>query len=214
MVSSVELADVVADAVGIRRESARLHLKIIRAAGAISFKGYGRSAAAMVPLDASRLLLAVTGSQFAKDSLEVLRKFADLKPIGDPRDKTLEEFLAYRIELLTTETGYVIAQDVPDKLRRLPHIALELIWPNDIDDKAIKPCAILRWISFGEIRTLTFASQAHRKTLRKQSGSIVEDRYLALAMYPSAKMFHSRIVTREALIDIAYALTREQKSLR
>ena len=85
MVSSVEMADVVADAVGIRRESARLHLKIIRAAGAISFKGYGRSAAAMVPLDASRLLLAVTGSQFAKDSLEVLRRFADLKPIGDPR---------------------------------------------------------------------------------------------------------------------------------
>src|ERR1700730_2606062 len=96
LVTSIGLADVVADAVGIARESAQLHLKTIRAAGEITFKGYGRAAAAMAPRDASRLLLAVAGSTFAKDSLNVLRRFADLKPIiGDPREKTLEEFLAY-----------------------------------------------------------------------------------------------------------------------
>jgi hypothetical protein len=36
------------------------------AAGEITFKGYGRGAAAMTPLDAARLLIAVTGSTLQK----------------------------------------------------------------------------------------------------------------------------------------------------
>ena len=81
MITSIALADVVADALGITRESAQLHLKTIRAAGEITFKGYGRAAAAMTPLDASRLLIAVAGSTFAKDSVDVLKRFAKLKPV-------------------------------------------------------------------------------------------------------------------------------------
>src|SRR6266702_2065694 len=55
LVTSIQLADIVGDAMGIPRESAQLHLKTIRAAGQISFKGYGRAAADMTALDASRI---------------------------------------------------------------------------------------------------------------------------------------------------------------
>jgi hypothetical protein len=39
-IAPVRLADVIADAVGITKESAQLHLKTIRAADEITFKGY------------------------------------------------------------------------------------------------------------------------------------------------------------------------------
>jgi hypothetical protein len=208
LVTSIGLADVVADAVGITRESAQLHLKTIRAAGEITFKGYGRAAAAMASLDASRLLLAVAGSTFAKDSLNVLRRFADLKPIGDPREKTLEEFLAYRIELLPGERNYAPNDRTPPELLRLPQIAMELMWPANIHSQDVPPCAIMRWITVhGDIRTLTFGSERARLDHhRHRSDGVIYDRYDALDIYPDARMFHVRIVTRDALIDIAKAL--------
>jgi len=207
LVTSIGLADVIADAVGITRESAQLHLKTIRAAGAITFKGYGRGAAAMAPLDASRLLLAAVGSTFAKDSLSVLQRFAELEPIGDPREKTLEEFLAYRIELLPGESSYVPNDRTPRELLRLPQIAMELMWPVDSRSQDAPPCAIMRWITaLGDIRTLTFGPAHARRAHRHRSGGIVYDRYDALDMYPEARMFHARIVTRDALVDIAEAL--------
>jgi hypothetical protein len=207
MVTSRGLADVIGDAVGITRESAQLHLKTIRGAGAITFKGYGRGAAAMAPLDASRLLLAAAGSTFAKDSLNVLRRFAELEPIGDPREKTLEEFLAYRIELLSGETSYSPNDGTPRELLRIARIAMELMWPIDARSQDIPPCAIVRWItSLGYVRSLTFGAAQAKRTRHHRSSGIVYDRYDALDMYPEAGMFHTRIVTRDALIDIATAL--------
>lgn len=102
MVTSRELADVVGDALGIARESAQLHLKTIRAAGEISFKGYGRAAAKMTPIDAARLVIAALGSTFAKDSVQVLRRFAKLKPIGGRSRSTdeLESLLMQYIAIL------------------------------------------------------------------------------------------------------------------
>ncbi|MBR1133298.1 hypothetical protein [Bradyrhizobium iriomotense] len=102
MVTSRELADIVGDALGIARESAQLHLKTIRAAGEISFKGYGRAAAKMTPLDAARLVIAALGSTFAKDSVNVLKRFAKLKPIGGRSRSTheLESLLMRYIAIL------------------------------------------------------------------------------------------------------------------
>jgi len=161
----------------------------------------------MAPLDASRLLLAGVGSTFAKDSTNVLRRFAELMPIGDPRKKTLEEFLAYRIELLPGEDGYLPNDRTPRELLRLPQIAMELMWPVDSHSEDIPPCAIIRWITrLGDIRTLTFGSVRARRLHRHRSRGIVYDRYDALDMYPEARMFQARIVTRDALVDIAKAL--------
>jgi len=139
---------------------------------------------------ASRLLLAVAGSTFAKDSLNVLRRFADLKPIGEPREKTLEEFLAYRIELLPGERNYAPNDRTPPELLRLPRIAMELMWPTDIHSQDVPPCAIMRWITaHGDIRTLTFGSgRARRGHHRHRSDGVIYDRYDALDIYPDARI--------------------------
>jgi hypothetical protein len=87
----------------------------------------------MTPLDASRLLIAVAGSVFAKDSLEILRRFAKLKPLGDKGPKTtLEDFLARRIEALPEESSFTDGDRRelrrPFGSRRLSKIAFELMW--------------------------------------------------------------------------------------
>jgi hypothetical protein len=85
---------------------------------------------------------------------------------------------------------------------------MELMWPADIHSEGVPPCAIMRWITVhGEIRTLTFGSErARRGHHRDRCGGVIYDRYDALDIYPDARMFQVRIVTRDALIDIAKAL--------
>jgi hypothetical protein len=59
----------------------------------------------------------------------------------------------------------------------------------------------------GDARTLTFGPERARRALsRQQSDEGIYDRYDVLDIYPDARMFQVRIVTREALIDIAEAL--------
>jgi len=72
----------VADALGFSFETTREHLRNIRRADMITFKGYGRGAALMTTLDAARLVLAAAGSTHAKDSLETLIGFGKLQPVG------------------------------------------------------------------------------------------------------------------------------------
>jgi hypothetical protein len=158
---------------------------------------------------ASRIEFPTTtaGSTFARDSLSVLRRFAELKPIGDPREKTLEESLDYRIELLPGEGNYAPNDRTPPELLRLPQIAMELMWPVDSRSQDVPPCAIMRWITVhGEIRTLIFGSARARRAHRHRSGGVVYDRYDALDVYSEARMFRARTVTRDALVDIAKAL--------
>lgn len=81
--TSGELCEATAAALGVPFETVKEHLRNIRRAKLITFKGYGRGAAQMTTLDASRLLLAVAGSTFVKDSLETLRELKKLRPIGE-----------------------------------------------------------------------------------------------------------------------------------
>jgi hypothetical protein len=216
LITSIALADVIAGAVGITKQSAQLHLKTIRAAGAITFKGYGRAAAAMTSLDASRLLIAVAGSSFAKDSLEVLRRFANLEPLGDKGPKlTLEQFLARRIEALPQERSFEGDRSElrrPFGSRRLSKIAFELMWAAGVDCNELPPFAVVRWLSAnGDSHTLTFGPQRERRgSERRRPDGDIDDRYDLLEVYPEARMFQTRIVTREALIDIAEALNQRQ----
>src|SRR5664280_2756428 len=109
--TSTELSNIVADALCVTRESAYLHLKTIRKHGMISFKGYGRGAAAMTPLDAAHLVIAVAGSTFAKDSMASLTRFCDLLSDKDRRRprgsrRKLENFLAERILRIVSDEHY------------------------------------------------------------------------------------------------------------
>src|SRR5664279_5275445 len=82
MATSGELCVATAKALGISFEATREHLRHIRRAGMISFKGHGRGAATMTTPDASRLLIAAAGSSFAKDSVQTLKEFGSLQPLA------------------------------------------------------------------------------------------------------------------------------------
>jgi hypothetical protein len=117
--TSGELCISVATALGIPFETTREHLRNIRRAGMISFKGHGRGAAAMTTLDAARLLIAAAGSSFVKDSIETLDGFGKLKPTRkSPRPRgmkeiTLEGYLADVMQKLIDE-----GDQLPDAYRR------------------------------------------------------------------------------------------------
>jgi hypothetical protein len=105
-------------------------------------------------LDASRLLIASVGSTFAKDSLDVPKRFSGLRPVSTRRrlTDTLEEFLAKRIEEL--------AMDIPPPFdigrsaewqqkfgsRRPAETALQLLDPVGIGADKLPRYAIVRWI--------------------------------------------------------------------
>jgi len=211
LVTSRELADIVGDALGIPRETAQLHLKTIRAAGEISFKGYGRAAAAMTALDASRLIIAAAGSTFAKDSADVLKRFAKLRPISARTRITdpLEDFLAWRIEELSLGTPPIEhASAWPEwqkgfGSRRLAETALQLIDPIPISDKTahLARYAIVRSIDHrGHPHVLVFGPDGERLERR---GADAHD---LLGRYSGHQLFQMRMVKREALIEIAAAL--------
>lgn len=82
MASSGELLKVIAGSLGLPFETAREHLRNMRRReGTIPFKGYGRGAAAMGPLEAAKMLLVCAGSTFVKDSLTTLDGFSRLQPV-------------------------------------------------------------------------------------------------------------------------------------
>ena len=211
MLTSIALADVVADALGITRESAQLHLKMIRAAGEISFKGYGRAAAAMTPLDASRLVISSAGSLFAKDSVDVLARFAKLVPISgrSRRTETLEESLAQRIEELPFDAPppeHVSPSPEWQQRfgsRRLAETALQMLDPIPTNSKRIDKLprfAILRWLNDrGHSTVLVFGPEG---TSFDRGTEILD----LLDQYSGHCLFQVRIVRRQALIHIAKAL--------
>jgi hypothetical protein len=165
----------------------------------------------MTPLDASRLLIAVAGSTFAKDSLEVLRRFAKLKPLSS-KGPTLEKFLERRIEALPEERHFAFSDlrdyRKPFGSRRLSKIAFELMWAAGVHLDDLPPYAVVRWLSAnGDSNTLTFGPERDRAVPDGHDREReVDDRYDLLDVYPDARMFQVRIVTRDALIAIAEAL--------
>jgi len=80
--TSGDLVQIVAAHLALSPETVGVHLRNIRVAGFITKRGFGRGAAAMTPGDAARLLLAASGSAFAKDSIETVEGFGRLKPAG------------------------------------------------------------------------------------------------------------------------------------
>jgi hypothetical protein len=118
----------------------------------------------MTPLDASRLLIAAAGSTFAKDSVDVLKRFAKLKPVRPKSASgTLEQLLAIRIAELPMEIlpeDYVRQQlpsGRPFGSRRLAEAALQLFDPIGSACGDLPCFAVVRWLSFeGHSNVLLF----------------------------------------------------------
>lgn len=217
MVTSIELADIVGDALGVTRESAQLHLKTVRADKQISFKGYGRAAAAMTPLDASRLVIAAAGSTFAKDSAEVLRRFAKLKPLGSgSAAETLETCLEKRIDdlpLEVTASPYVEYKKPgqrPWGSQRLAEAALQLFEPMGADVAKLARFALVRWITHGgDSQFRLFGPPGHPPLRRRRHEKDEKDGreiYDIVELYSGPQLFQVRVVGRKALIEIGAAL--------
>jgi hypothetical protein len=155
--TSGELCSSVAKALGISFETTREHLRNLRRVDkTLTFKGYGRGAAQMTPLDATRLLIAAAGSSFVKDSLQTLYVFQNLQSIGPgepmrpdrpqfrkPR-VSLEDYIARVIQRLIDLKGRL-----PVSYQRPPHeetqtaaIALTLL---SVVDSNLPRAAVVRY---------------------------------------------------------------------
>lgn len=91
MASSVELADTVADALGLGAQTVRHHLRNLGEQKLVSYRGRGRHAAEMTSLDAARLVITAAGSQFVKDLVATLERFGSLRR-GRGRPKLPEAY--------------------------------------------------------------------------------------------------------------------------
>ncbi|GAB1716962.1 MAG: hypothetical protein NTAFB05_20040 [Nitrobacter sp.] len=215
LVTSRKMADIVGDALGITRESAQLHLRVIRENGGISFSGYGRSAALMTGLDTARLVLAIVGSTYARDSSNVLGRFQNLRPATNLQiGKTLEEVLAHRIEQYPDERNNLSTLRQDPEYGKLPQIALELLWAGGIHRDDFPPQAIMCWHNaIGEVSSLeVFVPPEFRARRRKPIfAKHYDERHEVLAAYSGVGIIHSRIVTVDALIRIAEAMWAEAR---
>ncbi|MDX3965541.1 MAG: hypothetical protein QHD01_02940 [Bradyrhizobium sp.] len=204
------------EALGLPRETAQLHLKTIRAAKQITFKGFGRSAAAMTERDAARLVIAAAGSYFAKDSAVALKRFGGLRPI------TKRTRLGAMLEECLAKCIAGLPMDLPPEeeshrspewqqrfgSRRLAETALQLLdpMPRKEENDALPRYAILRWLNHhGGGEVLVFGPEGQRL----ERGTEIPD---LLDLYSSHPFFQVRIVRRRALIDIAAALKGVQPS--
>lgn len=207
MASSTELSDAVAEAFSVTRESAHLHLRMIREHDMITFKGYGRGAAAMTPLDAARLVIAVAGSSFAKDSMATLERFCGLLSDKDRRSprgvrRKLEDFLAQRIARIVSDQQHQDFKRLPPILPRYnlaAHVALKLMWIVGDDIESSPRVAVMRWFrEDGGSDAMSFSPEA-------QSVTLLEEAQFA-RHFRTSGLIQARIVTAHALEKIAVSL--------
>ena len=212
MATSGELCVATAKALGISFEATREHLRHIRRAGMISFKGHGRGAATMTTLDASRLLIAAAGSSFVKDSVETLEEFGSLqslaadKPVRGsavverPSRVAFEKYLAEMIQRLIDEKD-----QLPSAYRRplkdaklIGCIALSLVSVVSASSKHFPRLAIVRRFTTTGVGAVSFASP-------KWSTPVMNVTEYAL-QFPGVGLVQTRDVPAWTLAEIAHAL--------
>ena len=168
----------------------------------------------MTPLDASRLLIAAAGSTFAKDSVDVLKRFAKLKPVRPKSASgTLEQLLAIRIAELPMEIlpeDYVRQQlpsGRPFGSRRLAEAALQLFDPIGSACGDLPCFAVVRWLSFeGHSNVLLFGPDGGRRREDSDDQEARTGIVDQIERYADHRFFQVRVVRRAALIDVAAAL--------
>jgi hypothetical protein len=203
--SSIEMASAVAAAMGLEDETVQLYLKNIRAAGAISFKGYGRSAASMTPLDAARLLIVVVGYGVARNSAAFLKDFAPMEALNQKLNgKNLEQFLADRIgtdwRTPPLQRGFP-ARHHKEAFTKAQE-ALKLFWIEGIQGAKLPRVAVVRWARprGGGFGVATFVS----RPLPLKSTSFDEGRLAEI--YPDVGLIQTRTVSLRSVVDISKAL--------
>ncbi|MBI1201946.1 MAG: hypothetical protein GC182_05490 [Rhodopseudomonas sp.] len=209
MATSGELTDIMAKALGVPFETVREHLRNIRRKpNTITFSGYGRSAAAMQPRDAVRLMLAVAGSQLVKDSRATLDAFAKLQPLRhsrrsqpDPTDTprfNLEQHLAWMMQRVIDRRSDLPADYIRKSKEVTAPLALTLISAASTGSQELPRVAIARnWLGGGR-GTISFA------TLGWTEPVLGSAEYAATVR--DSGLIQERHVTTWAIAEIALAL--------
>jgi hypothetical protein len=212
MATSGELCLATAEALGISFETTREHLRHIRRAGMISFKGHGRGAATMTTLDASRLLIATAGSSFVKDSVETLEEFGSLqllaadKPVRGgavverPSRIAFEKYLAEMMQRLIDEKEQLSSayRRPPQDPEPIGSIALRLISVVSASSKNFPKLAIARRFARTGVSAVSFASP-------KWSTPVMNVTEYALQLR-GVGLVQTRDVPAWTLAEIAHAL--------
>lgn len=212
MATSGQLCQSVAKALGVPFETVREHLRNIRRAGEITFKGHGRGAAAMTTLDASRLLITAVGSSFVKDSVETLVEFRKLQPLG--AGKPVRGSLTKKLKPKIALDAYVadMMQRLIDERDRLPnayrrppqnpeaHASLVLTLMSVVSALASEfpRAAVVRYFTERGAGGVSFASP-------KWSRPVLGEAEYALQL-PKAGLIQVRHVPAWTLAEIAHSL--------
>jgi hypothetical protein len=215
MATSGELCLATAEALGISFETTREHLRHIRRAGMISFKGHGRGAATMTTLDASRLLIATAGSSFVKDSVETLEEFGSLQPIGSGKPMrgsltevlqpriAFEKYLAEMMQRLIDEKEQLSSayRRPPQDPEPIGSIALRLMSVVSASSKNFPRLAIARrFARTGGVSAVSFASPRWSPPVSNITEYVLQLRGVGLVQ--------TRDVPAWTLAEIAHALVK------
>lgn len=135
MATSKQLIEAVSRATGLTEETVHVHMRNLREAGLITLGGRGASAARMTPLDAARLMMAVSGSGFVKESVNAVASFAGL--------------LAYRNEIVAPKERSPYLTIAPHWSDGPRHWSAGLPLMGDLNGEAVKSRFGLRTIEIG-----------------------------------------------------------------
>jgi hypothetical protein len=159
MVTSLKLAAVTADALGLTDQTVIQHVKNLQRYGLLTSTGRGRGAAQMKTLDAARLIIAAAGSDLVKDSAISVRAFGQLLPIGHHSRPgpyiTLEDHLAGVLAGIATAHAGLD----PDDGVRVGNVSLSLLSAASIDPERFPRVAIARKVGRTGIGALSFATR-------------------------------------------------------
>lgn len=161
MVTSLKLADVVADALGLSVQTVVQHVKNLQEPDPqlLLSTGRGRGAAQMRPLDAARLVLAAAGSDLVKDSVATVKSFGGLLPIGSAGTPgariRLEDHLA---GLLTDIAARLHAGERIDDKGRLSYVGLSLLSAASTGRHPLPQAAVARRILALGVGAMSFAT--------------------------------------------------------
>jgi hypothetical protein len=158
MVTSLRLADVVADALGLSGQTVVQHVKNLHAKRLLTLAGRGRGAAHMRPIDAARLLIAAAGSDLVKDSVATVEAFGGLLPIGHSTRPGPHILFEDHLAGLLTEIA--IRVDGADEGEPISYLSLSLLSAVSRGRSTFPCVAVARRISGRGVRGISFSSAA------------------------------------------------------
>ncbi|OCX29121.1 hypothetical protein QU42_19490 [Bradyrhizobium sp. UASWS1016] len=160
MVTSLKLAAVTADALGLADQTVIQHVKNLQAEELLTSTGRGRGAAQMNPVDAARLIIAAAGSDLVKDSAFAVRAFGQLLPLAHRSRPgphiTLEDHLAGILAGIAAEA---LAGPDPGGGPQLLSVSLSLLSTASVDPERFPRVAIARKARGTGVSAISFATR-------------------------------------------------------